>query len=148
MKKEDHRKLAVQYFNDTWTLMDKKDRTVDEDFMMLHLTHASCYHWSQCGTVVELERGEWQISRVNAVLGHGEASLRHAQRCLDLCLQNKIGDWDLAFAYEAMARANKVLKDFDAMALYKQQALSCCDVITDKEDRDYTLKSLEDLVVL
>lgn len=143
--KNQHRALAVACFNETWKWMDKKDRTVDEDFMMLHLAHASCYHWSQCRTVLEIERGEWQISRVNAVLGFGEAALRHARRCLDLCCLNDIADWDLAFAYEAISRAHLVLKDFDQMKTNKQKALELCDKIKEKEDRDYTLQALQDL---
>jgi len=139
------RSIAVACFNETWKLMDKKDRTVDEEFMMLHLAHASCYHWSLCGTALEIERGEWQISRVNAVLGYGEASLRHAKRCLDLCLSNNIADWDLAFAYEAISRAYLVLKDFDQMNINKQKALELCEAIKEKEDRDYTLNALKDL---
>ena len=53
-------------------------------------------------------RSQWQISRVNAVLGRGEAALYHAERCFELCTENAIGDWDLASAYEALARAHKL----------------------------------------
>ena len=53
-------------------------------------------------------RSHWQISRVNSVLGRGEAALYHAERCLGLCTENGIGDWDLAAAYEGVARAHKV----------------------------------------
>lgn len=144
MKNQD-RSIAVQCFNETWKLMDMKGRTVDEDIMMLHLAYASCYHWIQCGTALEIERGEWQISRVNALLGFGEASLRHARRCLELCLSNGIGDWDLAFAYEATSRAYLVLKEIDQMELNKLKALELCEKIIDKEDRDYTLNALQDL---
>jgi len=35
---------------------------------MLHMAHASCYHWSIIGTPLEIERGEWQVSRVHSVL--------------------------------------------------------------------------------
>ena len=32
----------------------------------------------------------------------------HAQRCLECCESAGIGDWDLAYAYEALARAHAV----------------------------------------
>lgn len=144
MEKTD-RQIAVDYFNETWNLMDKKNRSIEEDFMMLHLAHSSCYHWSLCGTSLEISRGEWQISRVNTVLGYGEAALRHAQRCLDLCIDNKIGDWDLAFAYEALARSYKTLKDDDSMNQFKLKALEACESIKDKDDLEYTLNALKDL---
>jgi hypothetical protein len=53
-----------------------------------------------------LARGEWLCSRVYSVLGRAEAALWHAQRCLDHCEAAGIGDWDLAYAYEALARAS------------------------------------------
>jgi hypothetical protein len=144
MEKKD-RQIAVDCFNETWTLMDKKNRTIEEDFRMLHLAHSSCYHWSLCGTALEISRGEWQISRVNTVLGYGEAALRHAQRCLDLCIDNKIGDWDLAFAYEALSRAYLTLNDLESMNTFKLKALKASESIKDKEDLDFTLDALKDL---
>jgi len=140
-----NRQIAVYCFNETWTLMDKKNRSIEDNFTMLHLAHSSCYHWSLCGTALEISRGEWQISRVNAVLGYGEAALRHAQRCLDLCLENHIGDWDLAFAYEALARSYLTLKDYKSMNQFKLKALKASESIKDKDDLDYTLEALKDL---
>jgi tetratricopeptide (TPR) repeat protein len=57
-------------------------------------------------TPAHLARGEWLISRVYAVLQRPEPALYHARRVLDLCQDNGIGDFDLAFAYEALARAH------------------------------------------
>lgn len=106
-----HRKLAVDLFNLTWDLLDKAERTVEEDDKMVHAAHASRYHWGEVGTPLEFERGEWQISRVYAVLGRAEPALYHAQRCRDICSANGFGDFDLAFAYEAVARAYAIAGD-------------------------------------
>ena len=95
----------------TWTLMEKEDRTRDEDDAMLHMAHASRHHWGQVGTAANFGRGEWQCSRVYALLGRAEPCLHHAQRYLDICLENGIADWDLAFAYEALARGHAVAGD-------------------------------------
>jgi hypothetical protein len=107
----EERQLAVDLFNGTWELMRRSDRSPDDDAAMLHGAHASVHHWSRVGTEVNLARGEWQVSRVYAVLGRAEPSLWHAQRCLDLCGRNGMRDWDLAFAHEAMARAYAVAGD-------------------------------------
>ena len=107
-EQEQHRKLAAELFNLTWDLLDKSERTVEEVDKMIHAAHASRYHWGEIGTPPEFERGEWQILRVYAVLGHPEAALYHARRCPDLCQANDIGDFDLAFAYEALARSYAV----------------------------------------
>jgi hypothetical protein len=42
--KEFHRKSAVDCFNLVWTLMDKKDRTKEENDKMVHAAHASRFH--------------------------------------------------------------------------------------------------------
>jgi hypothetical protein len=71
---------------------------------MLHMAHASRYHWEQVGTPANLARGEWLCSRVYAVLGRPEPALHHARRVVQICERNGIGDWDLAFSHEAVAR--------------------------------------------
>jgi hypothetical protein len=96
---EQERRLAGTLFNATWDLLDRPGRSRDEDDAMLHLAHASRYHWGQVGEAVHRARGEWQCSRVYAVLGRSEPCLHHAQRVLDICIENGIGDFDLACAY-------------------------------------------------
>ena len=51
---------------------------------MIHAAHASRYHWGEVGDDVNLARGEWQCSRVYAVLGRGEPALWHARRCVEI----------------------------------------------------------------
>ncbi len=72
------------------------------------MAHASRHHWEAVGTPVNLARGERLCPRVYAVLGRGEPALHHARRVLELCQEHGIGDWDLAFAHEALARASAV----------------------------------------
>ena len=102
------RRLASDLFNLVWTLLDKPDRTAAESDTMLHAAHASRYHWGEVGEPVNLARGEWQCSRVYAILGRAEPALWHARRTLEICEMNGIGDFDLAYAYEALARACRV----------------------------------------
>jgi hypothetical protein len=74
-----HRHFAATLFNRAWDLIDQPDRSDAENDEMLHAAHASRYHWGAIGV-----RGEWQISRVYAVLERGPEALHHAQRCLGL----------------------------------------------------------------
>lgn len=60
----DERKLAASLFNHVWDLMEKKNRTIEENDRMIHAAHASRYHWGNVGEPVNLARGEWQVSRV------------------------------------------------------------------------------------
>ena len=58
-QKERHKKFAVDCFNLVWTLMEKKDRTKEEEVKMIHAAHASRFHWGEIGAPANLERGEW-----------------------------------------------------------------------------------------
>ena len=140
----DPRLLAAQLFNQTWALMEQEGRTKGDDDRMIHAAHASRSHWGQVPgvTPAHLARGEWQISRVYTVLGRPEPALYHARRVLDLCQENGIGDWDLAFAYEALARAHALAGDVRRAREYTDQALAAAKDIADDEDRDLVLADL------
>ena len=143
----DHRRLGVDLFNHTWTLLEKEDRTTLEDDEMLNAAHASAYHWSRVGAAENLARAEWQISRVNAVLGRGEAAVHHGQRCVDHCLENGIGDWDLAFAYEALARGHKVSGNGEEYERVLALAREAGERIAEADDREHFERDLAELAV-
>lgn len=138
----DERRLAADLFNGVWTLMETEDRTPEQDDRMLHMAHASRYHWEQVGTPANLARGEWQCSRVYAVLRRPEPCLHHARRVLEICEQHGIGDWDLAFAHEALARAHAVAGDLTAAAEAATRAGAAAEEIADPEDRELLLADL------
>jgi hypothetical protein len=135
------RALAASLFNRTWELLDNEDRSTDEDVEMLHTTHASCFHWLRAGGPINVARGEWQCSRVYATLGRAEPALHHARRCLELCERHGFVDWDLAFAYEALARAHAVAGDTDEARGWVDKARSAD--IAEAEDRELVLSDLE-----
>jgi hypothetical protein len=134
---EQTRKLAVDLFNHVWTLLEKRERARGEDDEMLHAAHASRYHWGVVGEPVNFSRGEWQCSRVYAVLGRAEPALFHAQRSLDLCLEHGIGDFDLAYAYEALARAHRVAGNEAELRRNLEAARRAAEAIADPDDRDH-----------
>jgi hypothetical protein len=131
------RRLAAALFNQVWALLEKAERTVDEDDEMAHAAHASAYHWSTVGTIANRARGEWQCSRVYAVLGRAEPALHHAQRCVELCesAPDEMADFDLPFAFEAMARAHAVAGDDDSARDWLDRARSAAEKIVDEDDR-------------
>jgi hypothetical protein len=107
---EAHRFFAIRFNVQTWDLLEKAERTEEEDELMVYSAQASCRHWLEAGTGVNHQRGEWMISRVYAVLGLGGAAVAHAQRCLELTEEHAdlVEDFDRAFAYESLARAYAV----------------------------------------
>ena len=134
-----HRRLAMDLFNRVWELLDKTDRTASEIDEMIHAAHASRYHWGEIGTPLEFERGEWQISRVYSTLKRSEPALAHAERCLEICEANGIGDFDLAFAYEALARAHAVSGDVTKTREFTALAEAAAAAIEDEGDREYAI---------
>jgi DNA-binding transcriptional MerR regulator len=141
---EQHRQLGTDLFNFVWTLLEKPDRSPADIDTMIHAAHASRYHWGEAAnsTPHNLARGEWQCSRVYAVLRRAEPAQWHARRVLEICEANGIGDWDLAFAYEALARASRVAGDDGATERWLAEARSAGDRITDREDRELLLNDL------
>jgi len=132
------RKLAADLFNHTWTLLERADRTPEQVDEMIHSAHASRYHWGEVPDheAVNLARGEWQCSRVYAVLGRAEPALWHARRCLEINEAAGVADWDIASAYEAMARACLVAGDLAEVAAWKAKAVAALEAIADVDDRE------------
>jgi hypothetical protein len=137
----DERTLAANLFNAVWELLEA-ERTGEDDEKMLHMAHASRYHWGQVGRPENLARGEWQCSRVYAVLGRPEPALHHARRVLEICEANDIADFDLAFAYEALARAHAIAGDAATARHMTERALGALEGITEDEDRTLVLDDL------
>jgi DNA-binding transcriptional MerR regulator len=135
-----HRELAIALFNHVWSLIEVADRTPAQTDELIHAAHASRFHWSRAegSQAVNLGRGEWQCSRVYAVLGRGEPAIWHARRCL--AYAESVGggqeDWDLAAAYESMARAHAVAGDLRAAAEWKAKAAAALKAVVDQDDRD------------
>jgi hypothetical protein len=143
----DHRQLAVDAFNHVWTLLRQEQRSRAEDDELVHEAHASTYHWSKAPECrpENLARGEWICSRVYAVLGRGEPSLHHARRCLELCEEHGIRDFDRAYAHEALARAHGVSGDEDRSRHHLRLAHKAEAAIADPEDRELLASDLKDL---
>jgi hypothetical protein len=141
-ERECHKKFAVDLFNLVWSFLDKKDRTREENDKMVHAAHASRFHWGEIGTPLEFERGEWQISRVYSVLNRPQSAIYHAKRCLEICKENNIADFDIAFAYEAMARAHAVAGEKSECEKYLELAREAGQQIKGKQDRDYFFSEL------
>ena len=128
------RRRGVDLFNEVWRLIE----TREDDDRMLHAAHASRFHWGEAPECrpENLARGEWLVSRVYTVLGRAEPAIWHAHRCLDHCEEAGLVDWDLAYAYEALARAYGLAGDPEATA-WKQKARAAGDAIGDADDREH-----------
>jgi hypothetical protein len=134
---EAQRHFAVKLNNRVWELLEKPERSREEDELMVLAAYASYYHWLQVGTAVHQQRGEWMIARVYTVLGNATAALQHALRCLELTQQRAelMADFDVAFAYESVARANAIAGNRDEALKFARLAEQAGQAIMDEEDR-------------
>jgi hypothetical protein len=144
VSEKDHRKLACDLFNHTWTLLDLADRTSGQDDEMIQAALESHHHWSLCGTPLNLARGDWQIARVFAALGRTEQALYYARRCLAACESGDFGAFDLAFAHEAMARAYGVTSPA-AVGMHIEAARTIGKTIESEDERAWLLENLDSL---
>ena len=143
----DHRKLGADLFNHVWTLLRLPERTPEQDDEMIHAAHASRHHWAAVGTAANVARGEWQVSRVYAEVGRAEPALYHAGRCLAYCEQNpnELEDWDVPYAYEALARAYLAGGNVDQSREHAARARELAERVADDEDRELLASDLATL---
>jgi len=120
-ERELHRRSAANCFNRAWDLLEKKDRSGEENLQMLHLAHASRYHWGLIGTPTNRAIGDWQLSRIYAELKQPQLALLFAESSLAMCEENELSEI-LHTANEAAARAYAVAKDYRNARRYLNKA--------------------------
>jgi tetratricopeptide (TPR) repeat protein len=132
-----HAHFAKRFNERTWELLEKVDRSSMEEVEMEYAAVSSLYHWSQIGTPLKVQRGEWLLARVYSVLGYGEIALRHASRCHELTLEHPdlMQDFDLAYSYEGMARALALVGRKEEARFHHRRAIESGAAIHDEEDR-------------
>lgn len=135
---EAHRFFAIDFNGKAWGLLEKTDRTTEEDDLMVLSAYASLRHWLEAGTGVHHQRGEWLIARVYSVLGAAEGALYHATSYLELTERHaaEMEDFDRAFAFEAAARANAIAGNRDEALKYLALAEEAGAAIADEQDKE------------
>jgi tetratricopeptide (TPR) repeat protein len=141
-----HRFFSTHCFNAVWDLIDKPERSVDEDDAMVQLSLTSLWHWTQredC-SASNLSVGYWQVSRVYALVGRAEDARRYAQRCLQVSDDDDddVGPFYLGYAYEALARAASVAGDRDTAEDYLAKAREVAQTVPDAQSRQMLLDDL------
>lgn len=130
-----HHQMGVDYFNQSWDILLKEERARADEDLLINMVHASLFHWRQLNQPVNILRGEWMIAHVYTLLGHKEAALYHAQNTLRWAEETNAADWDLAYAYEAMARAQALNGNREEFAKYYELTAKAGDDIKEEGDR-------------
>ena len=135
---EAHQHFAKSLNGKVWDLLQKPDRTRSDDELMAYAAHASGYHWLMAGTGVHHQRAEWLIAHVYTELGLVDSALRHANRCLELTKEygELMKDFDQAYAYEGVARADALAGNREAALKYIKLAEESGQGISNPEDKN------------
>ncbi len=131
-----HHLFAPRAFNHTWSLLDLAEPTREQEEEMLAASFAQRYHWYHVGSPRQKAIADWQVSRVAAVLGYADLSLRFGERSLAVCLDNDLDAFVTGFAHEAIARAAAEVDDIEMFTEHLELAKEKLVEIEDAEDRD------------
>ena len=140
-----HRRFAVELFNRSWDLLEMLERTSDDDAEMLAAAFASTWHWSQVGTAENIALGEHQISKVASHVGQPALALHYARRALEAIEVGHFGDWQIAAAYEGMARASAAAGDIAGRDYWVQRCTVALGAVPDAADRTVVAQQLLNL---
>lgn len=140
-----HRYFSAHCFNAAWELIDKKERTAEETEQMIQLCQASLWHWSRRPDVTEQNRsvGFWQAARVYALAGQPDSARRYGKLSLEAAAD--CPPFYKGFAYEALARAERVAGDKPRMKEYLSLARKQAEAVKDLEERKMLEADLDSL---
>ena len=104
---------------------------------IINFAKASLYHWKKSDkyTIVNEQRGKWLISHVYAILGKSDEALSYAQETLKITEENNLKDFDLAYAYESMARAHSIANNQSESKEWYKKAKVAGDLIANEKDK-------------
>ena len=112
-KQNAHRHFSATCFNGAWDLLEKSDRSAEDDRLLREMAHASLYHWLEWNNAEpkNISIGLWLLSRVYAVLEDGRNAALYAGECIKF--SENLPAFYFAYAYEAAARAAAVQGNLD-----------------------------------
>ncbi|MBM4362397.1 MAG: hypothetical protein FJ104_06930 [Deltaproteobacteria bacterium] len=139
-----HRYFAAHCFNSAWPLIDKAERTPEEETQLLALGHASLWHWTQRADCTDksLSVGHWMLSRIYSVLREPAGARRYAESCLRMSGRPLVEPFYLAFAHEAVARAAALREDWATVSTSLRAARELAEQVADPANRKLLLDDL------
>ena len=139
-----HVYFASSCFNATWNLI-RKQRTSEEERTMLDLAHASFWHWGQRSDCSKRNRsiGYWLLARVHALAGDAKRARQYGE--LSLTTADEVEPFYRGFAYEALARAEMVARNWARMKKHLQTAETLAKEIKEVDDAAWLRENLADI---
>ncbi len=130
-------------FNKTWELLDRDDRTDEDDREMAAMALASRYHWRQAGEAKNHSISDWQVSRVFSVLGDAPMALSFGKAALEVAMESELAPFYVGFGHEAVARAAALAGDSAIRNDHLAKARAQAEAVEDAEERKMLTDDLE-----
>jgi hypothetical protein len=144
-----HKYFSANLYNKAWDLIDKEQRTPEDDEQMIRLSHASHFHWTQRPdyTTTSASIGYWQTSRIYAILDQAENAMRYGNLCLEASQAEGVPPFFLGYAYEALARAAAVSGNRQEMDDYLDKAKDTAKHIEKVDERKMLVDDLQTIKI-
>jgi hypothetical protein len=145
---EAHKYFAAHCFNRAWGLIEKSNRTPEDDRLMVAMNQASIYHWlhrDDCDNR-RLAIGYWQASRIQALIGRADEARRFAD--VSLAYSAGLPPFYVGYAYEALARAEFLAGNAVEADAHLKIAKALAAEVNEKGERELLLKDLAALAPL
>jgi hypothetical protein len=132
-----HRFFSADCFNRAWDLIDKSERSPEEDELMLELCLSSIWHWRQREdfNATNLSIGYWQAARIFTVLNQLENARRYGMMCLETSRAEGAPPFYCGYAYEALARIESKAGNPGKAKEYIQLARRMAAQVTDLQEK-------------
>ncbi len=140
-----HKHFSTRCFNNTWELIEKPNRSSEDDLEMKQLAVTSLWHWRQRKDVTptNLAVGYWQVSYVYSLIGQPDLALRYALLCK--VVSEKLEPFFLGEAYQALASAEKASGNNGRMEEYLAKARHILNNLTDPEEKEALERDIKGL---
>jgi hypothetical protein len=143
---EAHQHFSKDCFNRAWGLIDKSERTPEENEQMAQLALASLWHWSQRADCTDknLSVGYWQASRIYSLLGEGANAQKYGYLCLAKTPQDD--PFLLGYAQEALARAAFAQCQTDKAREHQTEGLKLAEQVAEADSQQMLIKDLKGIL--
>ena len=142
-----HRYFSTKCFNGAWDLMDRNDRTEEEDLEMLHRAISGLWHWTQREDCTDTNRSIslWQVSRIYSLLGQADNARKYAELSRAASQSEGVEPFYLGYAYEALARAEALAGRADLVKELLEMGKSLAGQVADVEEKNALIRDLESI---
>ena len=113
---------------------------------MIAAAQAARRYWERAGGWTEVELAEYRLAMTWLQAGEAARALPHAQRCLQICMDNDAPAFERFFAWEALARVQRAVGDASALAQAQIEAEAAFAAL-DESDQQACQTSLDQLHV-